>query len=204
MMIHSIISSASIFFSQFKVVFLTVHLIAVAIGIGGATITDVLFFNFLRDFRISKKEQEVMNMLSNVMMIALILLYISGLALYLANAERLRVSPAFLSKVCIVVVLTINGILMHKHVAPKMMHLSFLLHPLQTPHLMHRLRKVSFMMGSVSFVSWYSVFLIATLKSHFPVWVGLSHILGTYAVVLVCAMITSQIMEWHLHKKSAL
>ncbi len=203
-MTSTMIAMAADVSSRFEIGFLTFHLIGVALGIGGATITDIFFFNFLRDFRISKKEHEVMTILSNVMMVALLLLYVTGLALYLANADRLRTSPAFLSKVCIVVVLTINGILMHKHIAPRMMHLSFLLHPLEAHHLMHRLRRVSFAMGSVSFISWYSVFLIAILKSHFPAWVGLPHILGLYGTALVCGVIVSQFMERHLHRKSVL
>lgn len=192
------------FFATHTKAFLSLHLLGLALGLGGATITDLLFFNFLRDFIISKKEAEVMGILSNVIMGAILLLYISGAALYLSDMPRFNASPAFLSKVIIVVVLSINGILMHKHVAPHMVYLSFLLHPIRSQHELQRLRKFAFAMGAISFTSWYSVFFIATLKSYFPDWVTHIHILSTYAAIVLVAVGVSQVMRLRLRKMFSL
>lgn len=40
------------------------HFLGVALGLGGATITDIFFFKFLKDFRISEWEADVMHTLS--------------------------------------------------------------------------------------------------------------------------------------------
>lgn len=188
------------FFSAHTTIALTAHLIGVAVGMGGATITDVLFFNFLRDFSISKKEAEVMNILSNLIMGALVLLYLSGIALFLSNPSLYAQSPAFLSKAFIVLVLTLNGILMHKFIAPNMVSLSFL-HPYGGHRDMHRWRPLAFAMGAVSFTSWYSVFFIAMLKSYLPPDIRVLQIIVGYMVVLSCAVFASQLLHRYLHGK---
>ncbi len=188
------------FFSAHKRIFLTLHLAGVAVGMGGATITDVLFFNFLRDLKISRKEAEVMRVLSNLIVAALVVLYLSGIALFFSDAAAYSQSAPFLSKAAILVVLTINGILMHKFIAPHMVKFSFL-HG-KRPVTMVKMRAVSFAMGAVSFVSWYSVFCIAMLKSYLPEGIRTWEILVIYGLIVLCAVLVSQIMHRHLHKKS--
>jgi hypothetical protein len=46
------------------------HLLGVVLGLGGATIADLLFFKFLREFEISKKDAEILRLLSRVIVIA--------------------------------------------------------------------------------------------------------------------------------------
>jgi len=190
------------FFTEHKQVVLTVHIFSVVLGMGGATITDILFFNFLRDFTISKKEAEVMRILSNIIMGALVLLYLSGFGLFLSDIERFSTSTPFLSKCIIVLVITLNGILMHKFIAPHMVHLSFLRHPIKTHHAMHTLRKISFSMGAISFTSWYTVFFIAMLKSYIPPEVTVAQIVGVYLFILLSAITVSQTVHYHVHRRS--
>lgn len=188
------------FFTEHTTLFLMFHLIGVALGMGGATITDILFFNFLRDYKISKKEAEVMGMLSNIIMGALVLLYLSGIALFLSNPEKFWNSPAFLAKATILIVLTANGLIMHKWIAPHMVHMSFITHPFESHRQMHTLRKLAFALGAISFTSWYSVFFIASLKSYTTDF-ALPDYLKIYSAVLLSAIITSQILQhyWHKH-----
>jgi hypothetical protein len=188
------------FFSAHKRIFLTLHLAGVAVGMGGATITDILFFNFLRDLKISRKEADVMRVLSNVIVAALAVLYISGIALFFSDAATYGNSAPFLAKAAILVILTVNGVLMHKFIAPHMVKFSFLRG--KKPVTMFRLRALSFAMGAVSFVSWYSVFLIAMLKSYLPEGIRTWQILVIYGLILLCAVLSSQIMHRQLHKKS--
>lgn len=192
------------FFSVHKRIFLTLHLIGVALGMGGATIADMLFFNFLRDFKISKKEAEVMHMLSNAIMTALFILYASGIALFASDPPVFSHSPAFLAKACILVVLTINGILMHKFIAPRMIKFSFLSHPVRTHHAIHKMRAIAFCMGAISFTSWYSIFFIAMLKSYLPTSTSTIQIVSGYAVIVFTAIAVSQVVHHHLHKRSLL
>lgn len=192
------------FFASHKRAFLALHLVGVAVGMGGATITDILFFNFLRDFRISHKEAEVMRILSNAITAALGILYVSGIALFLSDPSAFMQSSAFLAKACIVVILTVNGMAMHRYIAPHMVQYSFLHHPPHTRRVMHRMRGVAFAMGAISFVSWYSVFAIAMLKSYFPATLTALHMIGAYLGVLCIAILVSQHVHWHLHRRSQL
>jgi hypothetical protein len=191
------------FFSAHKSVFLTLHIMGVAVGMGGATIADMLFFNFLRDFSISKKESEVLETLSNAIMAALGVLWVSGAALYFSDPVGFAASPAFLVKMTILAVLTVNGILMHKFIAPHMVDFSFLRHPLHARHVMHTMRAVAFAMGAVSFTSWYSVFFIAMLKSYLPAGASYVHLLLAYAFIASFAVLSSQIIHTHIRRKSA-
>lgn len=191
------------FFAAHKRVFLSLHIMGVAVGMGGATITDLLFFNFLRDFTISKKESEVMNMLSNVIMVALGILWVSGVALFFSDPAAFGASPAFLVKMTILAVLTVNGILMHKFIAPHMVDFSFLRHPIHARHVMHTMRALAFAMGAVSFTSWYSVFFIAMLKSYVPAGTSYVHLLLAYAFIASFAVLSSQILHTHIRRKSA-
>lgn len=171
--------------------FLTLHILGVIVGMGGATIADILFFNFLKDFRISKKEAEVMQLLSHIITAALLLMYLSGTALYLSDMPRFNASAPFVSKLLIIIVVTINGILMHKYISPHMVHLSFLQRTFHPDHMIHRLRSMAFAMGAVSFVSWYSIFFIAMLKSYIPKQTSSIQIMGSYALILFAAIVVS-------------
>lgn len=187
----------------YTTVFLSLHLLGVALGLGGATIADTFFFRFLRDFRISSKEADVMQWMSRVIMIALVLIYVSGGLLYMGDMERYLASQPFLFKCTIVFVLTINGIALHHFVSPRLVHLSFASsHPASNPRI-NRLRKIAFAMGAVSVTSWYTVFFTAMLKSLIPATVSMWQMLLFYGVVLIIAVIGSQIVERHLHRKSS-
>ncbi len=190
------------FFGAHTQVFLTVHLIGVALGMGGATITDIVFFNFLRDYQISKKEAEVMRVLSNIIMVALGILFLSGAALFLSHPAHYASSPAFLAKAMIVLVITINGVFMHKFIAPHMIRFSFR-HPVQSTHALHTMRAVAFGMGAVSFTSWYVVFFIAMLKSYLPKEVNTVQIITAYLLILSFAVLTSQILQNHMKNKAS-
>ncbi len=185
-------------------VFLLLHLVGVGVGLGGATVTDILFFNFLRDFRISHKEAEVMHLLSNIILGALGLLLLSGVGLYVSDVPKFINSPGFLAKTTILVILGFNGIALHHFISPKMIHLSFLKHPVHSVELMHRLRRISFVMGSISFTSWYGVLVIAVLKSSLLAGFSYSDLMGLYAVVLIVAIAAGQLLERKLHKRSFL
>ncbi len=189
------------FFAEYQRLFLTFHILSVVIGMGGATVADLLFFSFLKDFKISKKETEVMGILSNVILGAMFLLYATGFCIYLSNIPTYSVSPAFFSKTVIVAVLTINGVLMHAYVAPRMIHISFLKKEFGSKHVIHRLRGLAFAMGAVSFSSWYFVFFLSMLKRMLPAWVEHQHILGAYAVIVALAVVSSQIVQRIYHRR---
>lgn len=70
------------FLEDFKLFFVILHGLAAGVGVGGVFILDVLFFKFLKDFRISHKEKDTLNTISKMFWLALIILILSGLALF--------------------------------------------------------------------------------------------------------------------------
>lgn len=180
------------------------HFLGIALGLGGATVTDVLFFNFLKDFRISRKEADILRVLSLVIVGALLLLLLTGLALYALEMERLNDSPAFLVKMIIIMVLTVNGMPMHRIIMPRMIGLSFHPHENKEKHAaLERMRRLAFMFGGVSFSSWYFVFFLSMLKRLLPSSVGTVDLLLLYALLVVTAVICSKIMEKQMVRKAS-
>jgi len=181
-------------------IWLTAHILGVCIGLGGATIADILFFRFLKDFRISKKEADVMRTLSHVILGALIVILLSGAALYLADTEKYNASPAFLAKMSIVIVLTVNGFFLHEYISPKLVRLSFAKHHRLTPQL-RVLRHIAFALGAVSASSWYFTFFLAMLKS-LLIDITMIQILSAYLFIVLGAVSSSQILEHRLHHRA--
>lgn len=177
-----------------------IHLLGVALGVGGATFSDVFFFKFLKDFRISEWEADVMHTFSNIIWFALAILVISGFGLYLPNSERLNQSPKFLVKITAVSVIVVNGALLNLLIAPKLAKISFgEKHEHKTGEL-RRLRKAAFALGAVSITSWYTALILGSLRE-MPF--NFSFMLGAYIMIVFTAMAISQIFEHAIAKGAA-
>ena len=178
------------------------HLLGVMLGLGGATIVDIFFFKFLKDFRISKWEADVMHILSQVIWFALALLALTGISLYLPEAEELNQSANFLVKMIIVAVIIINGALLNLLVAPKLVKISFSEKlEYQSRKLRHK-RKIAFALGAVSIVSWYSVFILGMLIH--KISLDFSSLLLIYFLLLGGIIAASQFMERIFVKRAEL
>lgn len=184
------------YLGTFKTLVLMLHLIGFALGVGGATIADILFMKFLKDFRISEKEDKVLKTMSQVIWLGLFIAIISGIGLYLPEMEALNESSKFLVKVVVVAVITINGALLNLLVSPKLVSISFKdekeMQAGMNIHNTHRLRKLSFALGAISFTSWYTAFILGSLKS---VPMTFLELLSLYIGIVVLAVIGSQIFE---------
>ena len=186
------------FLFDHKKLFAILHLFFAAVGVGAATVTDIFFFKFLRDLKISEFEDDVMKTISHIIWVALGGLIITGLALYLPEAEYLNSSGKFLVKAIAVGVLTINGFLLNVVVSSKLVNISFgATHEHKSGEL-HILRKLSYAFGSVSISSWYFIFVLGALRRvvvpFVPLFVG-------YLFLLFVAIVISQFVERHYSKK---
>ncbi|PIR42077.1 MAG: hypothetical protein COV30_00290 [Candidatus Yanofskybacteria bacterium CG10_big_fil_rev_8_21_14_0_10_37_15] len=198
----AITGSLSVFIkilSEYRQYITMFHVLGLALGIGGATITDIFFFKFLKDFRISEFEAEVLNVLSQVIWFALGLLVITGIGLYFPELERLNESPKFLVKMIIVAVIVGNGSLLNLLIAPKLIKISFgEKHEHQTGEL-HSERKIAFSLGAISIVSWYSALLLGMFRS---IPLDFKQLLFLYLTIIALAIGLSQIFERILEKRS--
>lgn len=173
------------------------HLLGFALGVGGATINDIFFMRFLKDFKINNSEHNILKIFSQIIWFGLAISVVSGFGLYLANYEILNETPKFLVKTIVVIVIIVNGAFLNLLIAPRLTEMPFA----KTIHItsLHSLRKLAFALGAISFVSWYSAFILGSLRN---VPFSFIQILGTYIILLVIGIIASQVGEYLLLKKS--
>lgn len=139
---------------------LTVHILGVVLGLGGALCIDLMIFHFLKNFKITRRESVIMHMLSQMIIFGLILLMVSGLALFASASADYLASSKFLMKMVTVVFVLVNGIVLNLYVVPKMEKIS-LQEKDQGRHEM--LTRVAFIVGAVSVISWFSAYFLAML-----------------------------------------
>lgn len=177
------------------------HLFGFALGVGGATINDILFFKFLKDFRISEEENKILKTMSQIIWVGILIAVISGIGLYLPNADVLHTSSKFLVKVVVVLVIIVNGAFLNLVIAPSLTKMSFKDDGLNTKKA-HGLRKAAFVSGGISFVSWYSAFILGVLDGVPLSFTNLFMVyLGLLSVVSVGALIVEKFYCGNGHKK---
>lgn len=180
------------FLFEYKKIITTVHLFGMAIGVGAVTITDVFFFSFLKDYKISEQESGVMDMLSRVVWVALFLVIVSGIGLYIPQSEILNASPKFITKMMIMAIILANGIVLNIFVAPKLVRISFGESHNHKPGELHHIRKLAFALGAISITSWYYVFVLGALRK---INTTFAEVFGIYLIFLAIAIIGSQIFD---------
>ncbi|MCJ8314395.1 MAG: hypothetical protein HRU38_19850 [Saccharospirillaceae bacterium] len=111
------------FFTAFdlKTVFIILHLIGLTFGAGGAWISDLLILKFLQLEVITEDKMKMIQFMTKLVIFGLVLLWITGLGFlgmyYFEAAEKLA-NPKIWAKVTIVIILTFNGVWLHKFVMP--------------------------------------------------------------------------------------
>lgn len=176
-----------------KVWWIVIHNIGFILGVGAATIADVLFFRSLKDSSISLEEKGTMDTLSNIIWLALAILVVSGLALFIPEQARLAASSKFLLKVVVVGGIIVNGFILNMVVAPNMRRLSF-----EGTVPAKHLRRVAFALGGISFTSWYLAFFLGSFRK-----IPISFHVGLvgYGVLLILVVLGSQILERYITRK---
>lgn len=177
------------------------QLTGIALGVGGATVAEILFFKFLKDFRISEWEASVIRTISQVIWFALAILVLSGLASYLTHPQILNSSPEFLLKAIAVLVIIANGALLNFIVSPKLILISFGKKHDHEPGELRRLRRISFALGAVSIVSWYAVLKLSAIRMGF---ISFPVLLALYAAAVLFGIVASQIIERRLSRHAEL
>ena len=145
--------------------FLALHLIGLALGIGGATIGDLLILQSLR--RRVPVAGDLLGDLSMVIWLGLAVLTVSGIVLFAQSPATYVHNAGFVAKMVMVAALMLNGALLHRYVRA------------------FRLSRWTLLAGAVSSVSWYGSLLVAVFKNRvaLPLWTYLS--VYALAVVLV-------------------
>lgn len=178
---------------------LLIHVLGFALGIGGAFTTDVLFFRFLKDLRISRWEASIMKALSKVLWLGVTLLLFSGAWLFSMDTETYLNSARFLAKMTIVLIIILNGTILHFYFSPHLHKVSYKGHPERirrdTP-----IRIGAFASGAISMTSWLFALGIAWVK-----WQDVPYLayIGAYLLALAFAISISLIIDKQLEQKAA-
>lgn len=179
-------------------IFMGLNILAIALGLGGATISNIMFFKFLKDLRISEFEADVLNTLSQIVWFALALFMITGLGLYLPESAELDQSAGFLVKMIAVAVIILNGAFLNLMIAPNLVKISFGQSHKHEKGELRYIRKLAFALGAISLVSWYSVFVLGLLRT---LTAGFLTILLFYLGLLAVAIMVSQFIEHSISKR---
>lgn len=177
-------------FIEIKTIFLIVHLFGVVFGMGAAFITDIMFMKSVKDKVLSPEELSFISLGSKVVWAGLSIIILSGIGLFYLDSEYYLNSSKFLTKMVIVLILTINGIFFHfKHL------------PLLSKQTYKKLteseefvRKSSFLFvsGAISTVSWISTLILGVFRS---IPYGFGTIISVYFVMLFVGIVGALIIR---------
>lgn len=137
------------------------HVIAVALGAGGATMSDILFLTSVADRRIDRSELKLLRIASKVVVIGLVLLTLTGIGFLLTGSPT---SPRFWAKMTIVLIAAVNGYAMHRFAFPLFERCArdrvHLLSAEITQHM-----PLLATAGVVSALSWYSALILGMWRT---------------------------------------
>lgn len=177
---------------DFQKIALAVHLLGFALGLGGATISDIMFFKALKRKQITSDTYYALSTLSKVIWIGLVLLIFSGLVIFwLIYAEQgslpMLLSPRWQMKLLLVGVVLVNGFVFMGRIFPFLKSLVGTTLTLQT--LSPKILSLA-ISGTVSILSWYSIFVVTMLPRTFrPL---LIYFVLAYLVMLVIGIFISK------------
>lgn len=161
-----------------------VHLCGLVLGVGSATLLDLIIARFILMRGISHEHVYIVDFSSKIVTIGLGLLWISGIGFlfYYGVFEPTKLqNPKVWAKIAIVAVLSINGFLVHYYVLPRIRNqvgkrLLDGLSPFDCSLVL--------LAGTVSVVSWYVPLLLGAIPQLNYV-VPAEVILSSYALLLV-------------------
>ena len=186
-----------------KTFMIMTHLLGLTIGLGGAAILDIVLCRLaLRGRAIQQTDADVIHVIAQLVSFALVALWISGIGFliqYWNETPELLANPKLYAKIAIVVVLTINGMVLHARVLP------LLYRNIGRPLFDGLRAKEQFLMiacGAISVMSWYTPFLLGIARELNRV-VPASTILAVYAGLVVMAIATGQLLAPALIRLSA-
>lgn len=167
-----------------KTAFLIGHIIGVAMGAGGATMSDTLFLTSIRDNYIDQSECKLLKVASKIVVLGMVLLCITGAGFFMVGSQP---SQRFYAKMTIVIIATVNGLVMHRKVFPLFEKCSDEKIPLLSKTFLNHAR-LMVSAGVISALSWYAAIVLGTWKT-LPL--GYAGIMGVYLSILTVALIVT-------------
>jgi len=161
-----------------------------AIGLGASTLTDISFFRFLKDGEILEWEFGVLRLFSEVIWFSLAIIILTALGIFFGDIGRYAYSGEFLLKTVIIGVIVANGAVLNLYVMPRILLSAVKQDRGNEPG--RAVRKISFALGAISLVSWFSAFFLGYINLPLA---DIPRMLLIYVSLIFCAVIVSQIIE---------
>ena len=130
--------------------------LALAIGLGSITIYDILFLKFLKDLKISQTENDILNLISQVIWLAIFLFLLTLIGLTPLLNTTIHPNQLIMAILALIIIM-INEIILNIFVAPKLVSISFGKTHVHIVGELHHLRKLSFVIATTSLFSWYAI-----------------------------------------------
>ena len=175
-----------------KLILLIGHVIGVALGVGGATMSDVLFLTSISDRRIDRSELKLLRIASKVVVTGLLVLAVTGVAFVVTGSP---LSPRFWAKMTIVAIASINGYVMHQFMFPLFERCQReRIHLLSAEITQHAPFIVT--AGALSALSWYSALALGMWRT---LTLSYLEIMGVYFLLLFGAVVVANVaVQWFL------
>lgn len=166
------------------------HLVGIILGFGGALIADIFFFRFLKDRKITEEEVKTLKVFSKIIWMGLVVIVLSGSLLFFSNFERYSNSAKFLTKMTVVSIIVVNGLVLNFAVTPKLSSINF--DSRKEKDKTKGTRSLVFAAGSVSTASWWTAFILGLMHGSPAPYLTM---LSVYLIILAGAIVLSQILE---------
>ncbi len=171
---------------------LIVHILGAMIGIGSATVTDYLHLKSLKNHRLERTLLGIYPLLSGLIIASLLVIIASGFILVWIEPELLGKS-LFRLKMFLVLVLMVNGYFLRTCIYPHFRSDVLHNHPKEdAKSLMYS----SSITGSISIVSWYTIFILAATKSY---GYSVGSVLNVYVTAIILVFLVSVFLEKRAH-----
>ncbi len=182
------------FFVEYKAIITIFHVLSVVIGMGAAFATDILFVFFASNRTLSSIEISVIRFLSKIVTIALGVIILTGIGMFLSDTEKYLNSAKFLTKMTVIVILCVNGALLHFYVFRHLSDKNYL-----TSAKSFFTRRISFALGAISTVSWVTALSLGVLDR---ITIPYTYAVSIYILFLALGILISQIIVLLLNTKT--
>lgn len=164
--VFSLVSTTAVveFITEFDYVFELIRTLGLALGVGGATASALLFFQFLDDQSIDDKELSAIQGVFELVWVGVGLVIIGQFGLYVAYPELLAQSGVFAVQMISLAVAVIAGAALMIVYAPFVTYVPFGDSDEENSSFAD-LRKPVLSIGAVVLVAWYFTFLVTFLPA---------------------------------------
>ncbi len=149
------------------------HTIGAVLGVGGATMSDLMFFKSTKNLRISKTELKFMELGSLQIWGGIVLTILSAIGFWIFFPELVK-TPKILAKTTIFLVILGNGIFLNLWVTPFLRkHVGV---NLKESESFRKAHTILFSSGAISIISWYYVLILGAwrgLEASYPFFMGI-------------------------------